>query len=273
MGDWSKCVWEEGRVAGEAREVASVAGMRVRWIPAGTFWMGAGEDEKTRYHDRDEKPRREVTLTRGFWMMETPVTQGQYTAVIGENPSHYKEAGLDAPVERVSWHDAAAFANKLSLLEELSPCFVRSEDNMDGVGNKASDYVGGKGWRLPTEAEWEYAARAGTTTQRYENLTKIAWYSENSNGKTHSVGQKQANAWGLRDTLGNVWEWCYDWYEYNAYTLEQTVDPVYAVKTSDRVRRGGCLDDLSMDLRVANRDWYLPIAAYKNIGFRLVRCS
>jgi formylglycine-generating enzyme required for sulfatase activity len=125
---------------------------------------------------------------------------------------------LDAPVERVSWYDAAAFANKLSALEGLSACFVRSGEQMEGVGNKGSDYVGCKGWRLPTEAEWEYACRAGTMTSRYWELDKIAWYDENSNRyTTHLVGQKQANAWGLHDTLGNVWEWCYDWYgDYSA---------------------------------------------------------
>lgn len=253
VGDWSRHASEEGKVAGEAREVASVAGMRMRWIPAGTFWMGAGADDKEAYDD--EKPQREVTLTRGFWMMETPVTQNQYLAVMGENPSCCTEAGLEAPVEQVTWYDAAAFANKLSALEGTSESFVGSGEEMDGVGNKESDYVGSKGWRLPTEAEWEYACRAGTTTPRYGELDKIAWYEKNSGSTTHIVGQKQANAWGLYDMLGNVNEWCYDAYE-----------------SPPRVAtRGGSWISHADSVRSSSRERSDPKKLIYSFGFRVIR--
>ncbi len=267
VGDWSRYVWEEGRVAGEAREVASLAGMRMRWIPAGRFWMGAGADDSDIYEW--EKPQHEVTLTRGFWMMETPVTQGQYLAVMGENPSHFKKAGLEAPVEWVSWYDAAAFANKLSALEGAPESFVGSGEEMDGVGNQGSDYVGSKGWRLPTEAEWEYACRAGRTTPRYGKLRKIAWYEENSGRTTHRVGQKQANAWGLYDMLGNVWEWCYDWY--GDYSAQAAMDPTAAATGAGRVYRGGGWNYDASHVRAARRDYKMPTYRYNNFGFRVVR--
>ncbi len=270
VGDWTRYAWEEGRVAGEAREVASVAGMRMRWIPAGTFWMGA-EDDDHEARD-DERPRRDVTLTRGFWMMETPVTQGQYTAVMGENPAHCKREGLDAPVECVSWYDVAAFANKLSALEGVSESFVGSGQEIDGVGNKGSDYVGSKGWRLPTEAEWEYACRAGTTTPRYGHVDGIAWYDEgNSRYGTHFVKQKQANAWGLYDTLGNVWEWCYDLHA--TYLPQITINPVGAENGTERVARGGGWFDGVSYLRAARRCNYVPTNNGSDLGFRLVISS
>lgn len=241
----------------------------MRWIPAGTFWMGAGEDDKDAFSN--EKPQHAVTLTRGFWMMETPVTQGQYLDVMGENPSRFTEVGLDAPVERVSWYDAAVFANKLSALEGLSACFVGSGEQMEGVGNKGSDYVGCEGWRLPTEAEWEYACRAGTVTPRYGELDKIAWYDENSNHTTNRVGQKQANAWGLHDTLGNVWEWCYDWF--GGYSAQAATDLVGAATGTGRVKRGGGWYYYANNVRAAQRSSNTPTYRDYIIGFRLVRSS
>ncbi len=251
--------------AGE-RRVFRVGGVdfAMRWIPAGTFWMGAGADDKEAFSW--EKPQHEVTLTRGFWMGEMPVTQGQYRTIMGENPSHRTEAGLDAPVEQVSWYRAAAFANKLSALEGLSACFVGVRNKMEGVGNKGSDYVGSKGWRLPTEAEWEYACRAGTTTPRYGELDKIAWYEDNSGNTTHAVGQKQANAWGLYDMLGNVWEWCYDWND--GYSEQAATDPTAAATGTSRVARGGL--DHTRCGRAARRLSFKPTNR-GGIGFRVVR--
>ncbi|MCK6508912.1 formylglycine-generating enzyme family protein [Myxococcota bacterium] len=267
VGDWSRYAWEQGRVAGEVREVASVAGMRMRWIPAGTFWMGAGADDEDAAHD--EKPQHAVTLTRGFWMGEVPVTQGQYLAAMGENPSEFKTVGLDAPVECVTWYDAAAFANKLSALEGLPACFVGTGEQTEGVGNKGSDYVGCKGWRLPTEAEWEYACRAGTTSPRYGALGKIAWYGENSEYTTHRAGQKRANAWGLHDTLGNVWEWVYD--GYSDYSAQAATDPTGSATGKNRVRRGGGWFGSANYVRAAQRSENTPTDRHRNLGFRVVR--
>jgi formylglycine-generating enzyme required for sulfatase activity len=241
--------------------------MKMRWIPAGHFLIGAGADDKEDSHD--EKPQHEVAISRGFWMGQTPVTQGQYLAVMGDNPSYFTEAGLEAPVEQVTWFEAAAFANKLSALEGASESFVRSGEEMDGLGNKESDYVGSNGWRLPTEAEWEYACRAGRTTLGYGDLEKIAWWDENSGETTHAVGQKQANAWGLHDMLGNVWEWCYDWHE--ADPRQAATDPVVAAAGMYRVLRGGCWDDHAYFVRLAPRGHNPPTGRYSAVGFRVVR--
>ncbi len=272
VGDGSRYAWEEGKVAGEVRHVASVEGMRMRWIPAGTFWMGAGEDEDQMvgvpFIHADEMPRHEVTLTRGFWMLETPVTQRQYLAVMGYNASYFRAAGLDAPVESVSWHDAAAFANKLSFLEGVLASFVGEDEAMEGVGDKESDYVGSKGWRLPTEAEWEYAARAGTTALRYGEVAEIAW-SWRDGETTHAVGQKQANAWGVYDMLGNVWEWCYDGYD--AYSEQAATDPVANATGVSRVKRGGSWAIGEFNIRAAKRELYAPFEREIDVGFRLVR--
>lgn len=251
------------------RQVFQVGGVKfpMRWIPAGRFWMGAGADNEEAYGD--EKPQHEVTITRGFWMGETPVTQGQYQVIMGENPAYFKEAGLGAPVEQVSWFDAAAFANKLSALEGASACFVGEGEKLDGVGNKGSDYLGCKGWGLPTEAEWEYACRAGTTTPRYKHLKQIAWYAENSGGTTHPVGEKEANAWGLHDMLGNVEEWTMD--VYGPYAGLSTQDPLRSSGATVRVVRGGSWFSDAWIVRSANRDVNAPTDRNGALGFRLVK--
>lgn len=178
--------------------------MYIRWLPPGEFLMGSPGSEKGR--DSDEGPQHRVQISGGFWMMETEVTQGQYKALMGTNPSRFKSCGARCPVEKVSWYEAGVYANALSKKEGLSSCFKCSGSGT-GVSCSAvshSGYVACKGWRLPTEAEWEYAARAGTKGARDGNLNDIAWFDGNSGSKTHTVGQKQANAWGLYDMLGNV---------------------------------------------------------------------
>ncbi|MCK6513392.1 formylglycine-generating enzyme family protein, partial [Myxococcota bacterium] len=150
-------------------------------------------------------------------------------------------------------------------------CFVGSGEKMEGVGNKGSDYVGCKGWRLPTEAEWEYACRAGATTPRYGELDEIAWHGKNSGSTTHVVGQKQANAWGLHDTLGNVWEWCYDWF--GGYSAQAATDLVGAATGANRVRRGGSWNYNAYFVRAAQRGSNTPTYRNNLIGFRVVRSS
>ncbi len=251
------------------RRVFCVGGVDfpMRWIPAGRFWMGSGDDDDEAY--KDEKPRGEVVLTRGCWMGETPVTQGQYLAIMGENPSSFQGAGVDVPVERVSWYDAAAFANKLSALEGLSACFVVEGDQVESVGNGGSDVLACDGWRLPTEAEWEYAVRAGTTTPRYGDVDKIAWYRENSSNMTHRVGQKQPNAWGLYDMLGNVSEWTMD--VWDAYTGQPTQDPLRSSGATKRVFRGGSWSDSAGFVRAAFRGDSALTFRNNYLGFRVVR--
>ena len=213
--------------------VGSVDSRGIEWmsIPAGSFMMGCSPGD-IECGDR-EKPRHSVNV-KGFQMMATEVTQGQYQSVIGANPSNFKNCGSTCPVEQVNWNEAKAFCSKI-------------------------------GGRLPTEAEWEYAARAGTGTKFYcgdNRLDSDAWFNENSGSKTHPAKQKQPNAWGLYDMLGNVWEWVDDCYskDYNA-----------SPDCSLRVLRGGSWYYVAWYERVSNRDRNNPDARDNDIGFRCSR--
>jgi eukaryotic-like serine/threonine-protein kinase len=213
-------------------------------IPAGSFMMGSNEYE-------DKKPPHRVTLQE-YWMGKYPVTQGQYEAVMGKNPSYFK--GANHPVERVSWGDAVAFCQKLSEM----------------TGQRVS---------LPSEAQWEYACRAGSTGQYCfgddeSKLGEYAWFNRNSDGKTHPVGQKKANAWGLYDMHGNVWEWCADiWHENYKGAPEDGSAWVEGGKSFLRVLRGGSWYFSPRDCRSANRDWFFPEYGFDFNGFRLVFVS
>ena len=211
--------------------------MPMVYCPAGTFWMGAPE------HDEEakewERPYHQVTLTKGFWMSVYPCTQGLYRAVMGHNPSCF-QAGEETdmhPVENVSWFDALRFCNQLSRLDGLSPCyrFWTDED-----GNNVELIKDGNGYRLPTEAQWEYAAKAQQPFlyAGSNDIDEVAWYSKNSDSKTHPVGQKKANGYGLYDMSGNVREWVWD-SDYRKYD-SSTIDPMYVDASSTaRVYRGG----------------------------------
>jgi formylglycine-generating enzyme required for sulfatase activity len=178
-----------------------------------------------------ESPTRQVTISRAFWLQAREVTQGEYSALMGNNPSKFTSCGSSCPVEQVSWEDAVRYANALSSKEGLTPCYDMS-GNFQGISCS--------GYRLPTEAEWEYAARAGTTGSRYGSLGMIAWTKDNSNSTTHPVGQLGPNAWGLYDMLGNIWEWTHDWY--GSYSGGAERDPTGASSGSVRVSRGGSWD-------------------------------
>ena len=222
-------------------------------IAAGTFMMGSPTAEQD--HDGDEEPVRQVTISLPFYMGVYEVTQRQYQALMGTNPSSFTASGLDAPVEFVSWNDAKAFCDALS---------TRT----------------GRAVMLPTEAQWEYACRAGSTTRFYYGddangilLGNYAWYgywdgSGNSGGETHLVGQKIPNAWGLYDMHGNVWEWCADWY--GSYASANAVDPLGPVSGTSRVVRGGCWGNNAPYCRSANRSKYTPDITNGIIGFRVV---
>jgi formylglycine-generating enzyme required for sulfatase activity len=235
--------------AGEERDFEIAAGVKMTfcWIPPGEFLMGSSVDEVGR---GDDEIQHRVTISKGFWLAKTEVTQAQWRAVMGSNPSRFK--GDDLPVESVSWDDIAGSGGFLE----------RANRFADGESR----------FSLPTEAQWEYACRAGTTGAHSGNLDQIAWYQGNAGSKTHSVGQTKANAWGLHDMHGNVWEWCADWY--GSYPTGAVADPSGATSSSRRVVRGGSCDNVAVGCRVANRRYVTyPGYGYDYMGFRFTRSS
>ncbi len=211
-------------------------------IPNGTFNMGSTSSES----NEDECPMHTVALST-FQIGKYEVTQGQWKAVMGSNPAHFPK-GDNYPVENVSWDDAQAFIQKLNAMT-------------------------GKRFRLPTEAEWEYACRAGTSGERYGNLDAIAWHSSNSGASTHPVGQKKANAWGLFDMLGNVLEWCQDWY--GLYSSDFKAKPAGPTSGSRRVNRGGSWIPIpsTRHMRAARRNSCVPNFRNASLGLRLASDS
>ena len=225
------------------REITTGIGMEFVLIPAGIFTMGSPNLDP--HADNDEKPAHQVTISESFYMGKYEVTQAQWKAVMGENPSRFK--GDDRPVENVSWEDAQQFIRKINAIEGKEAC------------------------RLPTEAEWEYAARAGTTTLYSfgDNITQLgdyAWYAVNSGETTHPVGEKKLNPWGLYDMHGNVWEWVQDWYA--PYTAEAVTDPIGPAIGAYLLLRGGGWGDAAQDARSADRLWRHPGVRGGNLGFR-----
>ena len=209
-------------------------------IPAGSFNMGSNEGEG------NEKPVHKVKLS-GFQLSKHEITQGQWQAVMGNNPSQFKNCGTTCPVEKVSWDDIQIFLKKLKQQT-------------------------GERYRLPTEAEWEYACRSGGKNQTYcggNDVARLAWYGKNSYSKTHPVGQKQANGLGLYDMSGNVWEWVQDWK--GAYSSGQVTAPTGPSSGSYRVYRGGSWYSYITYSRSVNRDDNTPDFRRNYLGFRLAR--
>jgi len=241
-------------------------------IEPGTFRMGSPKGEKGR--DVDEV-RHTVTLTRPFYLKRTEVTQAEWRTLIGNNPSSNQGCD-DCPVERVNWFEAAAFTNALSKQEGLAPCYDASCFGSPGMWDYTclSVTLNGPdclGYRLPTEAEWEYAARAGTSGARYGTLDSIAWYLDNSGLTSHPVGVKTPNSWGLSDMIGNVWEWCDD--EYGDYPVGKVTNPWVSGHGGVRVRRGGSWQSLEPLARVGRRHTDMRSWRANDIGFRPARTS
>ena len=275
------------QAAERAKREGEVRWQRAGWveIPAGRFLMGSPINEPGH---RNDETQHEVVLSRGFWLQPTPVTQAEWRALMGNNPSEF--GGSEAlPVETVSWYDAVSYCNALSRHFALPECYeFRNVKGRPGVYGWEAEVIWHHkliGIRLPTEAEWEYACRAGTSgpftggglkkrlfggfTLDEAHLQRYAWYSENSGDETHVVGQKQANAWGLYDMHGNVWEWVWD--RYDEYPSGKVLDPMGPTSGSDRVYRGGSRYIDARFVRAAARDDDTPSYRYFIFGFRCAR--
>jgi formylglycine-generating enzyme required for sulfatase activity len=264
-----------GLAYGAENRITNSIGMELVLIPAGSFIMGSPTDEPGRF---DNEIQHRVTISRPYYLQTTEATQGQWKTIMGNNPSVLENCGDECPVDFVSWDNAQEFIRKLNQKENTSK------------------------YRLPTEAEWEYAARAGTTTAVYNGpitilglsnvpaLDPIAWYSGNSSVDyegayncsdwkekqysisrcgAHPVARKQPNAWGLYDMLGNMGEWCQDWY--GEYPSSSVTDPTGPESGMSRVSRGGCWYDIARSVRAANRFSNTPDRRSWCSGFRVAR--
>jgi formylglycine-generating enzyme required for sulfatase activity len=255
---------------------ANRIGMKFVRIEPGQYRMGSGRDRVnqllrlypgTKSGDwwNGEQPQHFVTITLPFLLGVYEVTQGQYKAVMGENPSRFKGSDY-LPVEQVSWMDAVKFCNKLSEQSAQKPYY--------GIERDEVTVAGGVGYRLPTEAEWEYACRSGTATlypfgDDPGALGEHAWNIANSGKATQPVGQKRANPWGLHDLMGNVWEWCADWYDAHYYGSYPAADPPGARRTSHKVIRGGAWECFPGFCRPGFRGTWVPRDRADFLGFRV----
>jgi formylglycine-generating enzyme required for sulfatase activity len=241
------------------KEITNSIGMKLVLIPKGTFMMGSPETEEGRGVDETQH---QVTISNDYYLGVTEVTQGQYEKVMGTNPSYFQKRVIRKsdssmyPVEQVSWEDAVEFCKKLSDLPE--------------------EKKAGRVYRLPTEAEWEYACRAGSKTafdfgESAKSLNAYAWFLDNSEGQTHPVGEKKPNAWGLYDMHGNVWEWSSDWY--GEYPKGAVSDPSGPSEGSNRVIRGGCWSCTAAFSRSAYRIRRTPSYFFNITGFRVALSS
>jgi formylglycine-generating enzyme required for sulfatase activity len=229
------------------RVVADIKLGLIRVAP-GTFTMGSPAEEPER--NKAEGPRTQVTISREFWLGRTEVTQAQYEAIMGTNPSTFKKGGPDLPVENASWIDAMAFCRKLTERERA-----------------AGRLAEGESYTLPTEAEWEYACRAGSTAAYAGDPDAMAWHNTNSDGATHPVALKRANGWGFHDMSGNVLEWCFDWY--GPYPGGSVTDPSGPARGHYRMARGGSWRTEARTGRSAARSGGSSARLDYTIGFRV----
>jgi len=236
-------VFGRGAAAGQPSFVNTV-GIRMVLIPAGEFEMGSSKSESWRY---DEEKLHPVKITKPFYLAATEVTQAQFEAVMRKNPSYYK--GASQPVEHVTWFDALEFCRRLNFMD-------------------------GRAYRLPTEAEWEYACRAGTDDKFYSgdndaDLFKAAWVGGVSSSHTHPVAKLAPNNFGLFDMLGNVYEWCGDYYDANYYLKSPKINPAGPSQGTERVIRGGAYNEYLQNVRCAYRTGKDPTKTQANLGFRI----
>ncbi len=254
-------------------------------IPAGTFTMGCNSSVDPNCNS-DELPTHSVTLST-YQISETEVTQAQWQALMGSNPSYFSNCP-QCPVEQVSWYNAVVYCNRLSESQGLEPCYYSNSGFTSVYGKSGSTWTlpnsgtvfwktSAKGYRLPTEAEWERAARDGVSNQAHSggnDINAVAWYGQNSGNQTQPVKQKPANGtpnYKLYDMSGNVWEWCFDWYASNYYINSPASNPTGPSSGSYRVRRGGSWNNVPAYCRVAFRFILAPDYRNSVLGFRLAR--
>lgn len=304
--DFDQDIFEEDIAGDEDNEVPFDP--RFVSISAGTFWMGSprsricpdgypGVCTNELGNDYDERLRL-VHLTFDFELGQFEVTQGEFESMMNYNPSHFSKGGVgsmcgaNCPVETVSWYEALAYANALSVLKGFAECFDCSgeppEFSSCTLKSKYRKPQECEGYRLPTEAEWEYAIRVGNQYTAFyqsegndgtitnedctidDNLEQIGWYCGNANDTTHPIGQKEANNWGLYDMSGNVSEWTWDGYQ-NVFESDEVTNPGDAEWYSFRVERGGCWSNYAGQCRSAERNERLPKLRFTGTGFRLAR--
>jgi formylglycine-generating enzyme required for sulfatase activity len=295
--DKNATLYAQWTVAGE--ETVSDTGIKLAWIPEGTFKMGSPDSELNRNSVEDYRTANSGNVTvSGFWMGKYQVTQAEWKAVMGDEPSYF--TGDNLPVEQVSWYDVIVFCNRLSIKEGLTPAYevtgvtdwetvTAPSGSRNTTWDAATINPASDGYRLPTEAQWEYACRAGTTTAFNWGSNQITSDQANFNATdnlyngspageyratTTAVGTFAGNAWNLHDMHGNVSEWCWDWYATSGSYNDAggSTDPKGATSGDYRVHRGGSWRDLGgQTLRSAQRQVAEPWFRYYEIGFRLVR--
>ena len=266
-GLWSPFLMERGVCQADATNCPETdARPKLVLVSNGNFTMGSPTTESGRLSNEVQHP---VTLTTDFWMAETEVTQREYRNLMGSSPSYFQ--GDDLPVEQVSWYDAVAYCNALSEKEKLQPCY-----QISGTTVGWADGVKCTGYRLPTEAEWEYAANPvsppRTVYAGSDTVDGVAWIDTNAGTTTHAVKTKTANGRGLYDQSGNVWEWVWDWHQADYEALPPT-DPIGPSTGASRAIRGGSWYNPTARARVARRDYYAPALHSYNLGFRFVRSN
>ena len=256
-------IFQTGKVK-EDQTILSKNGMIK--VDGGSFDMGDGKDNNNKKH--------KVTVS-SFYISKYETTQSEYQNIMGSNPSYFK--GSNLPVENVSWYDAIKFCNAKSKKEGLAFAYNETTGELlDQYGKITTDITEVKGYRLSTEAEWEFAAKGGNKSQGYKysgsnDENEVAWYDKNSGSKTHEVGTKKANELGIFDISGNVWELCTDWYDGAYYENSTDINPVNTKSSVLRVIRGGSWFYDAGLLRVGYRFYYTPSNTFYSLGFRLAR--
>lgn len=244
--------------------ISKLLPLEMVFVEGGTFQMGDTFGDG----NPSEKPAHQVLLS-SFYISKTEITQKQWTEITSGNPAKYW--GDDQPVESISWKDAVNYCNSRSSLEGLTPCYTIFN------GNITCDF-NADGYRLPTEAEWEYAARSGKTNNNFKysgssDVNEVAWYDKNSSNITHPVAQKKSNDLGIYDMSGNVWEFCWDYYDENYYAQSQQQNPTGPATGQYRVLRGGAWSDDAYFNKIYYRNYYQENSRGTNVGLRVVRTA